>query len=70
MLAAITTRFRGPDTVIVGAGLVVQVMVLTAWRSTFDPGPVLRNYRSIMRLNVVNAAALGAYLLARLALPS
>jgi hypothetical protein len=42
--------------------------VLVVWGRRFDPHHVTAIYRGVMRLNTVNATALGAYLLTRLAL--
>ena len=38
------------------------------WDQRFDAAQVRANYRRVMRLNVLNAAALGGYLMVRLAL--
>jgi 4-hydroxybenzoate polyprenyltransferase len=68
MLSLLATRFGGADAVIVGAGLLLQVVVLTTWAKRFNPVDALRNYRAVMRLNTVSASALSAYLVGRLVL--
>jgi len=68
MLLLLARRFGPVDTVVVGLGLCAQVTSLAVWARRFDARQVLPNYRRVMRLNVVNAAALGGYLVVRLAL--
>jgi 1,4-dihydroxy-2-naphthoate octaprenyltransferase len=70
IVAVVARKFGLVDAIVVALGLAAQMVVLLVWRTRFNPDQVLRNYRRVMRLNVVNAAALGAYLLARLASPS
>jgi len=68
MLIVLARRFGVLDTVLVGLGLSAQIAALAWWARRFDVHQVLGNYRRVMRLNVVNAAALGGYLVVRLAL--
>jgi 1,4-dihydroxy-2-naphthoate octaprenyltransferase len=70
MLAVILRRFGPLDVVIVGLGLSMQLAILVWWAPRFDVSQVLDNYHAVMRLNVASASALGAYLLARLAIPA
>lgn len=68
MLTVLARRFGTVDTLLVGLGLAVQVATLAWWARRFDAAQVLANYRRVMRLNVLNATALGGYLVVRLAL--
>jgi len=68
MLALLARRFGALDTLLVGLGLAAQVTTLAGWARRFDPHQVRGNYRRVMRLNVLNATALGGYLVVRLAL--
>jgi 4-hydroxybenzoate polyprenyltransferase len=68
MLALLARRFGAGDALLVGLGLAVQVATLAWWARRFDAREVVRNYRRVMRLNVLNAVALGGYLVVRLAL--
>jgi 1,4-dihydroxy-2-naphthoate octaprenyltransferase len=68
MLIVLARRFGGVDALVVGIGLAAQVAVLAGWACRFDEAQVRANYRRVMRLNVVNALALGGYLLVRLVL--
>jgi 1,4-dihydroxy-2-naphthoate octaprenyltransferase len=68
MLAVLGRRFGPLDTIVVGAGLVAQVLLLTRWARHFDGRDILATYRRVMRLNTLSASGLGTYLLARLAL--
>ncbi len=68
MLTLLGRRFGALDALLVGVGLVTQVAVLAWWGRRFDAAQVRANYRRVMRLNVLNATALGGYLVVRLAL--
>jgi 1,4-dihydroxy-2-naphthoate octaprenyltransferase len=68
MLTLLARRFGAVDTLLVGLGLFAQLASLAWWARRFDARQVLANYRRVMRLNVLNAAALGGYLVIRLAL--
>ncbi len=68
MLVVLARRFGVVDTLLVGVGLAVQVASIGRLARSFYPQQVLKNYRSVMRLNAVSASALGGYLLVRLAL--
>jgi 4-hydroxybenzoate polyprenyltransferase len=68
MLALLARRFGGIDALVVGLGLVAQFATLVWWARRFDATQVLANYRRVMRLNVLNATALGGYLVVRLGL--
>ena len=70
MLTLLARRFGPVDVLLVGVGLVAQVTTLAWWARRFDARQVLANYRRVMRLNVLNATALGGYLVVRLALGS
>jgi 4-hydroxybenzoate polyprenyltransferase len=70
MLTLLARRFGGGDVVVVGLGLAIQIATLAWWARRFDPRQILKNYRRVMRLNVLNAIALGGYLLVRLATSS
>jgi 1,4-dihydroxy-2-naphthoate octaprenyltransferase len=70
MLVLLATRFGALDTLLVGLGLTLQVVVLSAWGRRFNPLETLRNYRAVMRLNLVSSSALAAYLVGRLVLNS
>jgi hypothetical protein len=52
---------------LVGVGLIAQATLLALWARRFAVTEVTRNYRAVMRLNTFSAAALGCYLLVRLA---
>jgi 4-hydroxybenzoate polyprenyltransferase len=68
MLVEVVRHFATVDGLLVGLGLAAQVAVLAWWAPRFDVSQVLGNYRAVMRLNMASAGALGAYLLARLAI--
>jgi len=68
MLTVLARRFGALDALLVGLGLAAQVATLIWWDLRFDAAQVRANYRRVMRLNVLNAAALGGYLVVRLAL--
>ena len=70
MLTLIARRFGAIDALLVGIGLVAQVVILTRWMRRYDAPRVLGNYRAVMRLNTASASALAAYLLTRLVLNS
>jgi 4-hydroxybenzoate polyprenyltransferase len=70
MLAVLARRFGPGDTVLVGCGLLAQLAAISWLARRFDSEKVLQNYLALMRLNTLSASALGAYLLARLALDS
>jgi hypothetical protein len=67
MLTLLARRFGAGDVLLVGIGLVAQVVALGLWARRFAVANVTGNYRSVMRLNASSATALGLYLLARLA---
>jgi 4-hydroxybenzoate polyprenyltransferase len=66
MLTLLARRFGGGDAVVVGLGLALQIATLAWWAGRFDARQILKNYRRVMRLNVLSAAALGGYLVVRL----
>jgi 4-hydroxybenzoate polyprenyltransferase len=68
MLTLLARRFGAVDTLVVGLGLAAQVAILLWWARHFDAAQVRANYRRVMRLNTVNAIALGGYLVVRLVL--
>jgi 1,4-dihydroxy-2-naphthoate octaprenyltransferase len=70
MVALLARRFGLGDTLLVGVGLIAQIVILAWLGRYFDPREVLRNYRRVMRVNSLSAGALGAYLVVRLALNS
>jgi 4-hydroxybenzoate polyprenyltransferase len=67
MLSLLAVRFGPLDVLLVGTGLVGQLAAIAWWARRYEPAHVLGNYRLVMRLNTLSAAALSAYLLARLA---
>ncbi|HEV7662402.1 MAG TPA: UbiA family prenyltransferase [Chloroflexota bacterium] len=70
MVSVIASRFGLVDAVVVGAGLLAQMVLLGLWARRHDPDDILGTYRRVMRLNTASAGALGAYLLLRLAIDS
>ena len=68
MLVVLARRYGLTDTLLVGAGLAVQVATISRLARSFDPVQVLKNYRRVMRINSASATALGGYVLVRLAL--
>jgi 4-hydroxybenzoate polyprenyltransferase len=68
MLTLLARRFGLLDALLVGLGLGAQIVTLAWWARRFDARQVFENYRRVMRLNVLNAIALGGYLVVRLAL--
>jgi 1,4-dihydroxy-2-naphthoate octaprenyltransferase len=68
MLAVLGRRFGPLDTIVVGAGLLGQTLLLVRWARHFDGRDILATYHRVMRLNTLSASGLGAYLLARLAM--
>jgi 4-hydroxybenzoate polyprenyltransferase len=68
MLAVIVRRFGLVDAMLVGFGLVLQLVGIAWLARGFDSRAVVARYRRVMRLNALSAGALGAYLLVRLAL--
>jgi 4-hydroxybenzoate polyprenyltransferase len=67
MLALLARRFGVIDASLVALGLAAQVGFIVWFARNFDPRQILKNYRRVMRANVLSAAALGGYLLVRLA---
>jgi 4-hydroxybenzoate polyprenyltransferase len=65
MLAVVGRLFGAVDVLLVGAGLLVQLGYVARWASRFDPADLRANFHRVMRLNLVGAAGLGLYLLAR-----
>jgi 4-hydroxybenzoate polyprenyltransferase len=70
MLTELLRRFGPVDAALVGVGLGAQLVVIRGLARGFDPRLVVRTYRRVMGVNALSAGALGAYLLARLALGS
>jgi 1,4-dihydroxy-2-naphthoate octaprenyltransferase len=70
MLALLVRRFGLADATLVGVGLVVQLAAIRWLAHGFESWMILETYRRVMRVNALSAGALGAYLLARLALNS
>jgi 4-hydroxybenzoate polyprenyltransferase len=66
MLTFLARRFGAVDAVVVGLGLAAQIASLAWWARRFDAHQILDNYRRVMRMNVLNAVALGGYLMLRL----
>jgi hypothetical protein len=66
MLVVLGRRFGALDVLVVGGGLLVQMVAVGWWASHYDATRVVPNYRRVMRLNALSAAALGTYLVARL----
>ncbi|MBV9171981.1 MAG: UbiA prenyltransferase family protein [Chloroflexi bacterium] len=67
MLVVLVRRFGVADALLVGCGLVIQLVAITWWAVRYEPEAVLGNYRHLMRLNTLTAGALALYLLARIA---
>jgi 4-hydroxybenzoate polyprenyltransferase len=67
MVVLLSRRFGAVDAAVVGAGIYAQVIIMGRLAKDFDPGKIVQNYRRVMRINVLSASALGAYLLVRLA---
>ena len=53
---------------LVGGGLLAQALAVSLWASRYDPSQTIGNYRRVMRLNTLTAAALATYLTVRLAI--
>lgn len=68
MLSLLAARFGAVDALLVGVGLLGQIVAVGYMARTFAADQVLRTFRLVMRLNVASATALSAYLLVRLAL--
>jgi 4-hydroxybenzoate polyprenyltransferase len=68
MLIVLDRRYGIVDTLLVGLGVAVQVATIARLARNFDRNQVVKSYRSVMRINVLSASALGGYLLVRLAL--
>lgn len=66
MLAVLARRFGSLDALLVGLGLMGQVLAVAWWARHYEQRRVLGNYRHVMRLNTLSAGALAAYLVARL----
>ena len=70
MVGLLGRRFGLFDTLIVGAGLVMQLAAIRWLARHFDARAVHTTYRRVMGVNAFSACALGAYLVVRLALDS
>lgn len=70
MLTLLVRRFGLVDAGLVGVGLAAQLAAIRWLACRFDPRAVVQTYRRVMGVNALSAGALGAYLLARLALGS
>lgn len=68
MLSLLVARFGAVDALLVGVGLLGQIVAVGYMARTFAADQLLRTFRLVMRLNVASATALSAYLLVRLAL--
>jgi 4-hydroxybenzoate polyprenyltransferase len=66
LVAVVGVRFGLLDAVLVGCGLVVQVVALARWAPRFNAAAILANYRQVMRVSMLSALGLGGYLLLRL----
>jgi 4-hydroxybenzoate polyprenyltransferase len=62
-------RFGAADALVVGLGLMVQLLAILWWARRYDPAPVMANYRRVMRLNASCSAGLALYLCFRLVNP-
>jgi 4-hydroxybenzoate polyprenyltransferase len=69
MLIVLERRYGTVDTLLVGLGVAIQVATIARLARNLDRDQ-LRTYRSVMRINMLSASALGGYLLVRLALDS
>lgn len=69
LVGVLAVRFGFVDAVLVGLGLTVELAAIATWSHSFDSRLIMSNYRRVMRLNVVCASGLAAYLLFRLVNP-
>jgi 4-hydroxybenzoate polyprenyltransferase len=70
MLTLLIRRFGLLDAILVGVGLVIQLVGIRWLARGFSSRAVVDSYRRVMGVNALSASALGAYLLMRLALNS
>ncbi len=63
LVAFVLGRYGWLEALVVATGLVVQLSLLARFGARFEPRRVHENYRTVMRLNVYAACALGGYLL-------
>jgi 4-hydroxybenzoate polyprenyltransferase len=68
MVALLYARYGLADALVVGAGLLAQVLILLRWTARFAPGRIVWNYRRVLLLNVAAGGGLGLYFVARLLL--
>jgi 1,4-dihydroxy-2-naphthoate octaprenyltransferase len=62
MLLVVGDLFGRPDAILVGLGLLAQLVAVAWWAAHFRGDRVLWNFHYVMRLNAVSAAALAGYL--------
>jgi 1,4-dihydroxy-2-naphthoate octaprenyltransferase len=62
MLLVIGGLYGRPDAILVGLGLLAQLLAVAWWARHFQVERVLWNFHFVMRLNAVSAAALVSYL--------
>ena len=67
MLAVLAQRFGFADVILVGCGLIAQLVAISWLQRRLDPRQIVRTFHDVMRVNWLSAGALGAYLLLRLA---
>jgi UbiA prenyltransferase family len=65
MLATLSRLFGYVDVLVVGTGVLAQLVFIAWWATRFDATDVLGNFHRIMRLNTAGATGLGLYLLFR-----
>ncbi|MGN6698061.1 MAG: UbiA family prenyltransferase [Thermomicrobiales bacterium] len=68
LVALLYARYGLADALVVGAGLLGQVVILLRWAAHFAPGRIVWNYRRVILLNVAAGGGLGLYFIARLLL--
>lgn len=67
LLAVLAQRFGFADVILVGCGLIAQLVAISWLQRRLDPRQIVRTFHDVMRVNWLSAGALGAYLLLRLA---
>ncbi|MBV9356541.1 MAG: UbiA family prenyltransferase [Chloroflexi bacterium] len=66
MLLVVGDLYGPADAILIGFGLLAQLLAVSWWARHFDIDRVLWNFHFVMRLNAASAAALASYLSFRL----
>jgi 4-hydroxybenzoate polyprenyltransferase len=66
MLGVLYSHYGLGDVLFAAVALAGQLVATAHWAARFDPSRVLANYRQVMRLNTVSAAAIALYIVYRL----